>query len=98
MGPSKAIGSLPQLQMHWAHAMALTGPVPNALGPNETIGTMLLYYDSRPIRNIRPLSLDGPMWASPSSSVKLHMVLIYYYDKILVHYVFRLGDRAVHAG
>ena len=85
MGPSEAIGSLPQLQMHWAHAMALTAPVPNALGPNETIGRMLLDYDSRPIRNIHPLSLDGPtrnihtispdgpMWAFLSSSVELHM-------------------------
>ena len=82
MGPSEAIGSLPQLQMHWAHAIVLTGPVPNGLGPNETIGTMSLYYDSGPIRNIRPLSLNGPMWASPSSSVKLHMGSTDYCGKI----------------
>ena len=75
MGPSEAISSLSQLQMHWAHAIALIAPVPNALGPNETIGTMSLYYNS------------GPIWASLSLSVKLHMVIINYYDKLLIHYV-----------
>src|SRR6267154_5176570 len=91
------------LQIHWAHPWSsaafpkgITGPkhshqhkaaAANALGPNETISGILLEIDSGPTRKIQPLSLDGPIWAFPSSSVKLHMGFIDYYNKLLVHYV-----------
>ena len=82
MGPSEAIGSLPQLKMQWAHAIALSAPALKVLGPSGTIGSISLDYDSRPTHNTRPLSLGWPMWAFLSSSVKLHMGFTDYYNKV----------------
>jgi hypothetical protein len=55
------------------------------VGPLVTIA----HFTDGPTRNIRPLPLNGPMSAFPSSSVEMHMGFIDYYDKHLLHYVRR---------
>ena len=47
----------------------------------------------RPTCNVRPLSHNGPTWAFPSPTVKLHMGFNDYYGINLLHYVMLRGDK-----
>jgi len=69
MGPSGYISGAPY-EKQWAHAKPLIAASVHSNGPT---------------RNIQPLSNNGPMWAFPSSLVKLHMGSIDYDDKYLLH-------------
>src|SRR6266849_10448187 len=69
----------------------------NILGPSESIGSIYLDYIGWPTHSSRPLLLNGPMWAFPSSAVKLHMGFSDYYDKMFVMGSERISDRRLGA-
>src|SRR6266852_9542665 len=56
----------------------------NILGPSKSIGSIYLDYIGWPTRSSCPLLLNGPMWAFPSSAVKLHVGFSDYYNKMFV--------------
>src|SRR6266852_1240996 len=68
--------------MLWAHLRASTVTAKNILGPSESIGSIYLDYIGWPTRSSHPLLLNGPMWAFPTSAVKLHVGSTNYYDKM----------------
>jgi hypothetical protein len=80
IGLAKAIGSDKGI-CEWAYSGSLQ--VHPAWAQLENSPTSL----NGPTRNIQLLSNNGPMWAFPSSPVKLHMGFSSYHDKYLLHYV-----------